>query len=206
MNCSKKPILLFETIKVSEARFWHIKYHQRRADLACGGLKFDIEKVLQNAINEADSNKTYRAKLIYDTNGDFKSLELYPYTPHQMYKFRLVEVDFEYGKKYLDRSKIDEIYAQKGDCDDIIMIKNHLITDTSIANVAIYIDEWLTPRTPLLAGTTRARLIDSGFLKPSDININMLKNAQKFAVMNAMLGFKELHKFSYNTTKFSQKG
>jgi len=48
---------------------------------------------------------------------------------------------------------------------------------------------WLTPKTPLLRGTTRARLIDSGFLKCENLTLTDLKKAENFAVMNALVGF-----------------
>lgn len=34
----------------------------------------------------------------------------------------------------------DILAAQKGDCDEIIIIKNGLVTDTSFTNIAIYKD------------------------------------------------------------------
>ena len=76
------------------------------------------------------------------------------------------------------------------------MLKNSLITDTSIANLAIFDGKkWLTPKTPLLNGTTRARLLESGFLSQEDINVTMLLNAKKLGIMNAMMGFVELGEF-----------
>lgn len=78
-------------------------------------------------------------------------------------------------------------------CDDVIFLKDGLLTDTSIANIALYIDGvWLTPQKPLLQGTTRARLLEKKFLKEEKLTINSLKIAQKFAIMNALMGFKIL--------------
>ena len=50
-------------------------------------------------------------------------------------------------------------------------------------------------KTPLLKGTSRQRLLQSGFLTPKDISKNELLNAKKIALMNAMIGFVELDKF-----------
>ena len=38
----------------------------------------------------------------------------------------------------------------------------------------------------------RAKYIKKGVLKPFDINVNMLKQAKKIALLNAMIGFREL--------------
>ena len=75
------------------------------------------------------------------------------------------------------------------------MLKNSLITNTSIANLIFDGKKWLTPKTPLLNGTTRARLLESGFLSQEDINVTMLLNAKKLGIMNAMMGFVELGEF-----------
>ena len=64
------------------------------------------------------------------------------------------------------------------------------MTDTTIANIAFFDGKtWFTPTTPLLQGTTRARLIDEGFLKLRDIKKEDIKEYSRFALMNAMIGF-----------------
>ena len=79
---------------------------------------------------------------------------------------------------------------KRGEADEIIIIKNGLVTDTSIANIAILHDErWLTPKLPLLEGTTRKRLLNEGKVFESNITPTMLRNADKIALMNAMVDF-----------------
>ncbi|MFW2308283.1 aminotransferase class IV, partial [Aliarcobacter butzleri] len=76
--------------------------------------------------------------------------------------------------------------------DEVIFIKNEIVTDTTIANIAIfYVNSWITSKNCLLGGTTRARLIDEKKLLEKDITMDMLKNASKVALMNAMIGFDE---------------
>ncbi|MBP6497982.1 MAG: aminotransferase class IV, partial [Campylobacteraceae bacterium] len=66
-----------------------------------------------------------------------------------------------------------------------------LLCDTSIANVALLIDGiWVTPKEPLLKGVTRQRLIDSGFLQIGNLTEASLQKMEKFAIMNALIGFK----------------
>ena len=63
-----------------------------------------------------------------------------------------------------------EMLDKKGDCDDILIIRNGLITDMSYANVAFFDGtQWLTPRIPLLAGTCRERLLETGPIREADI-------------------------------------
>ncbi|NLK66936.1 MAG: aminotransferase [Campylobacteraceae bacterium] len=198
MRCLKKPILLFETIKIKNKKALNLEFHEARANLACkDGLKFSLAKKLEPNLSNL-SDGIYRAKLIYSQLGEFESLEIYPYTMRKFESFKLIEVNFNYEKKYLDRSLIDKAFQKRNECDEIIMIKDGLVTDTSIANIAIFDgNSWLTPKTPLLQGTTKARLLKDGFLKPCDINVDMLLNAKKFAILNAMIEFKEIEKFKF---------
>ena len=84
----------------------------------------------------------------------------------------------------------DELYARRGACDDIVIVKNGLLTDTTIANIALYDgNQWLTPASPLLEGTTRTRLLDIGKLTEAEISIDTLDRYYMTAIMNTMLGF-----------------
>lgn len=191
MNSSKKSIFLFETIKIQNGNVLNLDFHIKRAqNSVLNELKFDFKKILK-----PKTDGIYRAKVIYEQNGELVSVEYFPYKMRDFYEFKLINISFSYDKKYLDRSEIDEA---KNGFDEIIMIKNSLITDTSIANLAIFDEShslWLTPKTPLLKGTSRQRLLQNGFLKPKDISKNELLNAKKIALMNAMIGFVELDKF-----------
>ena len=82
--------------------------------------------------------------------------------------------------------------AQKGDSDEIIIVKHGLLTDTSFTNLAIYDgDRWITPKRPLLLGTKRAALLDKGIIQEADITLNDLQNAVKVSLFNAMIEFGE---------------
>lgn len=72
----------------------------------------------------------------------------------------------------------DILAAQKGDCDEIIIIKNGLVTGTSFTNIAIYKDgKWITPKHPLLLGTKRAALLEKGIIQEADITVDDLMKA-----------------------------
>ena len=90
------------------------------------------------------------------------------------------------------------LFLKKEDCDEIIIIKNSIVTDTSIANIAIFDGNiWLTSKNCLLKGTTRNRLLEDKFLVEKDITINMLKKASKIALMNAMIDFDIKENYSF---------
>jgi 4-amino-4-deoxychorismate lyase len=119
---------------------------------------------------------------------------------YQLYKkkeiktFKVIFDDtIEYDYKYLDRTAIEKLYSQKEDCDEIIIVKNGLLTDTSIANICLQQNgTWHTPKKPLLLGTQRAKLLDQDKLIQTDLTLNDLKKAEKIALCNAMIGFDPL--------------
>ncbi|WP_309546477.1 aminotransferase class IV [Hoylesella marshii] len=81
----------------------------------------------------------------------------------------------------------------KGVCDDVLIVRNGLLTDTSYTNIALYDGyQWFTPATPLLEGTMRASLLDSGMLIEKDILLSDLPHYQYIALFNAMIDMGEL--------------
>lgn len=101
-------------------------------------------------------------------------------------------------KKYLDRENLDNLFEKKEDCDEIIIVKNEIVTDTSIANIAVFYEgQWLTSKECLLKGTTRTRLLEERKIIEKDISLDMLKNASQIALMNAMIGFDIIEHYSF---------
>jgi 4-amino-4-deoxychorismate lyase len=170
----------FETIKAFDGEVYNLKYHQKRY----GG-----EEDLKNYLTPPKDG-LYRCKLIYEVN-EILDVSYFKYIKRDIRSLKLVHSNnIEYDKKYLNRDMIDELFLNKEDCDDILIVKNSFITDTSIANIAFLKNGiWYTPKTPLLKGTTRARLLDEDFLKEADIKPEDLKSFESVALLNAMIDF-----------------
>ena len=171
-------IKYFETIRCENKKALHLKYHQQRVFNTIGKwLEFHLEP---------PTNDLYRCKIIY-TKNHICAIQYYTYTPKKIHKFKLIyDNNLQYNYKYLDRSLIDQ-YQDKS-YDEIIIVQNNYITDTSIANIAIFLDNiWLTPKTPLLYGTTRERYLDDNKIYQRDITVEMLRKATKIMTLNAMV-------------------
>jgi 4-amino-4-deoxychorismate lyase len=180
-------IKCFETIKIEDGKVFNIAYHQKRYQQTIAFFNGE-EKKLLDYINPPKKG-LYRAKIIYDKY-NILDVSYYPYKKRDIKTFRFVDIDFDYNLKYLDRSDIDKAYKKRQNCDEIIMIKNNLLCDTSIANIAFFDNkEWITTKTPLLKGTTLSRYIDKGILKPKDITKDDIKRFSKIALLNAMIDF-----------------
>jgi 4-amino-4-deoxychorismate lyase len=92
--------------------------------------------------------------------------------------------------KYTGRNSLEQLYSQKDDCDDILVVQNGRITDTSYTNIVLFNGEmWITPIYPLLQGTCRARLIREGRIREGDVRVEDLKHYRHFRLINAMLDF-----------------
>ena len=177
-----------ETIKAQDGKLFHLEYHQKRYESVLASLGVTHFQNLQLFLNPPKQG-LYRCRVLYST--DSIEVTYHPYTKRSIQKLKLVYDDkIEYNKKYADRSKLDELFSLKEVADDILIIKDNLVTDTSIANIAFFDGEkWLTPKKPLLKGATRARLLDNEDLLEADIYVNDLKNYTKVALLNAMIDF-----------------
>lgn len=181
----------FETIKCEDYEVYNLSYHEKRVTKTVG-LNLNLQDYIY-----APSNKLYRCKLIYNEY-EVINVEFYEYKKKEIKNFKLVFDDnIDYSKKYLNRDTLNNLFQQKQNADEIIIIKNGFITDTSIANIAIFDgNNWLSPKIPLLEGTTRARMLLEKKIFEENITVEMLKNAKKIALMNAMIGFDIVEDYS----------
>lgn len=182
---------LFETIRLYDGVLLYAHYHNHRLNssrkelFGCSDALDILKEVL---IPEIYTKGLWKCRVIYAK--EIIDIQFLHYTPNLIRSVTCVEGNnLDYSHKYLDRNQIDRL-KQNIKTDDILIIKDGLVTDTSIANVAFYDGtQWITPARPLLAGTTRARLIESGAIITANISINDLKKYSKITLFNAMCNF-----------------
>jgi len=185
-----KNRICFETIKVENGKLINLKYHQQRVDYTREFFGFKDKLELKHSIFNLPKKGEFRLRIDYSK--EIKFFTCKPFTCREFQKFKVVKSDINYAYKYSNREELD---ALKVDEKEIIIVKNELLTDTSIANIALQKNGvWFTPKTPLLRGTTRAKLIDDGFLKCADLTLIDLEKAENFAIMNALIGMKIIKK------------
>ncbi len=178
----------FETIKIQNAEVCNLAWHQQRFEKTLRVLGATKTVYLQDYI-EARGDGVWRCKVIYDKSG-VKEVTYHPYTPRKITSLKLIDSHIDYPLKALDRSEIDTLFAKRGESDEILLVKNGFVQDTSIANVAFFDgDAWVTPSTPLLEGTTRARYLHAGRLSEKKITKNDIASFSKIAFLNALVDF-----------------
>jgi 4-amino-4-deoxychorismate lyase len=126
-------------------------------------------------------------------NTTLQNIEYIPYQEKEIKTLAIVETNLIYNYKYANRDAINELATLNSDMDDILIVQDGYIQDTSIANIAFYDSTtWFTPSQPLLKGTMREKLIDEGFLQVKAIKKEDLYKYSQVALMNAMIGFRVL--------------
>ncbi len=177
-----------ETIRYEDGEFHNLKYHQNRFEKTVRTFDLDIETNLESYLykDELSDDKLYKYRILYNR----KSLSIYTeeYIKKSINSLKLVESDLDYSFKYSNRDRINKLLSKKDNCDDILISKNGLITDTSYCNVALLNSEsWFTPRSPLLKGTMRNKLVEERIILEKDILVDDLSKYSKIALFNAMI-------------------
>lgn len=123
-----------------------------------------------------------------------EKVEYFPYSIREVKSLQLVNDDTaEYSFKYADRSVLDRNFALRGNADDVVIVRSGMLTDTSIANIALYKEgKWFTPKYPLLKGTRRAGLLAEGIIEEDIIMADSLHKYEKIRFFNAMISFGEV--------------
>ncbi len=187
--------LLLETIRIYNGEVENLEYHQQRFDHSRKVLFGYTSSLDLKSKISAPPIGLIRCRILYNT--DIRSVEYIPYTPRNLKTFTVVKSDIDYSHKFADRSMLENLKNLYPQSDEIIIEKDGYLTDTTISNIAFFKDkEWITPSNPLLKGTMRAKLLKEGFLKEKPIYKEELPSFQGFALINAMIGFAQIHDFN----------
>lgn len=181
----------FETIRITDAKPVNLEYHQRRLNRTLEDnykqhIYFDLVNILTKY--DFDKNKTIKCRFLYN-NIDYKiEFEEYCFSlPKIVYIAKNDKISYEY--KFSDRSMIN---SMKNDFvnNEILIIKNSLVTDTSISNIVFKKGEsWETPLKPLLSGTERQKLLDEKKIITAEIYEDDIYKYEAFKLINAMNSF-----------------
>lgn len=182
-----------ETIRIEKGRLRNIAYHDRRMNEVRREVwGVDRSASLETYIDASPYEERTRCRVTYGR--DVESVEFFPYQIRPVHSLQLVRGgQIEYRRKRADRSELNALFACRGESDDVLIVRGGLLTDTSIANIALGDGTgWYTPASPLLEGTQRACLLDAGMIRPLDIHADDLSRFQKIRLFNAMIDFGEI--------------
>jgi len=149
--------------------------------------EWDLEQIID--IPGAFHKGLFKCRVTYGEQ--IEKIEFEPYQPRLVQSLRLLNDNtIEYNFKYQNRAHINALFAQRGDADDVLIIKNGFITDTSYANIVFWNgNQWITPDTFLLAGIQRARLLEEGIIVEQKIRAQDIPKYSHARLINSMMDF-----------------
>lgn len=184
--------LLVESIKVLDGKLLNINKHNERMERSLFDLygkkgTVSLEKIIE--VPQSALYGVYKCRVVYDDKNT--EIEFIPYIIREVRSLRIVnDDDISYSYKFADRLNLSRLFDLRGECDDILIIKNGLVTDTSYANVILkdHNGRWCTPSSCLLKGTRRSQLLDDKSLTETRISVADLENYSEIRLINAMIG------------------
>jgi 4-amino-4-deoxychorismate lyase len=187
--------LLVESIRLEEGKLQNISFHNDRIIRSLSGIfgittDVNLEKIV--TIPDEARKGVFKCRVVYDN--EIRKVEFIPYVIKRITSLKIVEDNtIEYPYKYVNRKHIDLLFSKRERADDILILRNGMVTDTSYANV-IFRDlngDWVTPSTFLLSGTRRKSLLIGGVIKEADITYRDISKYTEIRLINAMIGLND---------------
>lgn len=137
------------------------------------------------------SDKVFKCRVLYAEK--IEKIEFQPYQIKPIKTLQIVHAELlSYDYKFADRHELEGLAQHKKTADDILIIKNGFVTDTSYANIVFFDGKhWVTPATPLLRGTKRSQLLQKQVIREEKIRVEDLKKYQFAKIINAMIELEE---------------
>ena len=183
-----------ETICYENGSFQRMELHNERCNRTRShffGRQPDISLELHLSVPAPLREKTLKVTVTYEI--DILNIEYVLYEIRPIRSLRMISDDaIDYDFKYADRSKLSLLTQKKSYCDDILIIKNGLITDISYANTIYLRDNiWYSPIKPLLMGTRLRSYLEQGRITPTLLRPEDLSSFSEARIINAMISIEK---------------
>lgn len=189
-----------ESIKVEDKEISLLDYHQKRVDQTFAHFgkegSIDLAKVYKQL--EHDEDGLFKLRIAYDLDKKIRT-QMIPYAIPEIQNFQLVENNiYDYSFKFEDRKELEKM-KMKSKAEEIIIIKNNHITDTSFSNLLFLKGkDWYTPTSYLLNGVQRQNLLKHKKIKETDITLQNISQFSHFQLINAMNDFDDMFIYPLN--------
>ncbi|MBB4807298.1 4-amino-4-deoxychorismate lyase [Chryseobacterium defluvii] len=183
-----------ESIKVEDQKIFLLEFHQKRVDQTFAHFgkesTIDLTKIFKNL--EHDEDGLFKLRIVYDLDKRIRT-QMLPYAIPEINDFQLVENNsFDYSFKFEDRKELEKM-KMKSKAEEIIIVKNNHITDTTFSNLLFLKGkDWFTPKTYLLNGVQRQNLLKHKKIKEADITLQNIKEFSHFQIINALNDFDDM--------------
>jgi 4-amino-4-deoxychorismate lyase len=182
--------LFIETICYEHGQLQLIDLHnsrcnQTRSHFFGAVSDLHLESFITVPVNLMD--KTVKCRVAYGKA--VVNIEFEPYRIKPIRSLQLIFDDtIDYAFKFANRSKLNQLYQLRGQADDILIIKDGFITDTTYANIIFRKDGiWYSPQNPLLKGVRLESYIRENRVTPALLCPNDLSHFSEARIINAMI-------------------
>ncbi|MDD2327996.1 MAG: aminotransferase class IV [bacterium] len=180
--------MFLESICIINGQPQNMEAHLTRMRLTAAQHGFTAPDLPDPLLLLPDHLNSGKVKWRIEYDEKIVSVEFLPYQPKVIHSLRLVRGNPDYAFKYADRGALEKLLKLKSSCDEILIVRNGLITDTSFSNVLLQQgDRFFTPATFLLNGTRRQQLLREGIITEKEIPAAELQNYDYILLINAML-------------------
>ncbi|WP_172281457.1 aminotransferase class IV [Chryseobacterium sp. LAM-KRS1] len=183
-----------ESIKVEDQEVFLLDLHQKRVNETFAHFgkegSIDLSKLFKSLNHDEDG--LFKLRIAYDLDKKVRT-QMIPYAIPEILDFQLVENNtFDYSFKFEDRKELEKM-KMKSKAEEIIIVKNNHITDTSFSNILFMKGkEWFTPSTYLLNGVQRQHLLKKKKIKETEITLQNIKEFSHFQLINALNDFDDM--------------
>lgn len=183
-----------ESIKVEDQEVFLLELHQKRVNQTFSHFgkegSIDLAKIYKNLQHDEDG--LFKLRISYDLDKRVRT-QMIPYAIPEIQDFQLVENNsFDYSFKFEDRKELDKM-KMKSKAEEIIIVKNNHITDTSFSNLLFLKGkDWFTPNSFLLNGVQRQHLLKQKKIKEAEITLQNIKQFTHFQIINALNDFDDM--------------
>lgn len=180
-----------ETIRIENGQVKLINYHtvrlnETRNAFYCTDNEIDLKSYIKIPENFKKGIVKCRVEYALEILDIHYSL----YIPKKINTLKLMESSIDYTYKSVNRMELEMLQKKALPADDVLIIKNGKISDTSFSNIIFHSNgRWYTPDSPLLKGVQREFLLNKSLIEEIEIWKKDLKYFDCCMLINALLPF-----------------
>jgi len=185
---------LIETICYENGTFHRVPLHEERMNRSRRHFLGVCAPILLTQALEVPGNlknRKVRCRVTYSEA--IENIDYEAYTIKNIQSLKLVNGgSIDYSYKYKNRDSLNRLLEERGKQDEILIVRNGFITDTSFTNIVLLQNGyWYTPALPLLTGTRRTDYLFQRKIFPRNIRQEELKYYEEARLINAMRSMKD---------------
>lgn len=184
--------MFLETLCILNGKIQNIERHKKRMQETATYFRFIAPELPNIESMLPDGLRLSKVKCRVCYHNDINTIEFEKYVPRKIKSLKLINVFPEYSFKFSNRKVMDDLQKYRDGCDEVLIVRNGFVTDTSYSNVVFRKDnEFYTPHFPLLDGTKRQKLLADKVIKEAEIRVDTIKQYDRIWLINSLLDIED---------------